>query len=92
MNWEIHSLLKSRSEVFKSGDPDLYRKSSKMKEPLIDFRRQCGGHAPVCIIGAEVEVVKSFKSLGIIITNNLPWSIPVDATVKKATNAPTPSG
>eukprot|EP00061_Rhincodon_typus_P011863 g37203.t1 len=26
MNWKIHSLLKSRSEVFKSGDPDLHRK------------------------------------------------------------------
>eukprot|EP00061_Rhincodon_typus_P009087 g32290.t1 len=27
MNQEIHSLLKSRSEAFKSDDPDLHRKS-----------------------------------------------------------------
>eukprot|EP00061_Rhincodon_typus_P011076 g35834.t1 len=27
MNWKTHSLLKYWSEVFKSGDPDLYRKS-----------------------------------------------------------------
>ncbi|XP_051888928.1 uncharacterized protein LOC127579910 [Pristis pectinata] len=27
MNWEIHSLLKSRTAAFKSGDPDLHKKS-----------------------------------------------------------------
>eukprot|EP00061_Rhincodon_typus_P007044 g28320.t1 len=31
MNWNIHSLLKSRSEVFNSGDPDLCMKCSVTK-------------------------------------------------------------
>eukprot|EP00061_Rhincodon_typus_P015431 g43098.t1 len=60
---EIHSLLKSRSEVYKSGNHDLYRKSSRMKEIVIDFREQSGWYAPVCI-NAEVEMVKTIKFLG----------------------------
>eukprot|EP00061_Rhincodon_typus_P014776 g42060.t1 len=43
MNQEIHCLLKSRSEVFKLGNSDLYRKSSKMKELVIDFRKRMEG-------------------------------------------------
>eukprot|EP00061_Rhincodon_typus_P002682 g18206.t1 len=55
-----------------------------MKELVVDFRKQCGGHAPVCINGAEVEVVESFEFLRVNVTNNLSWPIHVDATVKKA--------
>eukprot|EP00061_Rhincodon_typus_P017433 g46126.t1 len=37
----------------------------------INFRKWSGGQASACINGAEVEVVKSFKFLGVNITNNL---------------------
>eukprot|EP00061_Rhincodon_typus_P015343 g42959.t1 len=40
-------------------DNDLSIKDSKMKELTIDFRKRSGGHAPVCINGAEAEMVKS---------------------------------
>eukprot|EP00061_Rhincodon_typus_P013551 g39989.t1 len=136
MNRKIHSLLKSRSEAFKLGAPDLYRISrptadaisltlhssfgcldnndayvklwtlilhspnptpatrsstscardlnDKMKDLVIDFRKQSGGHVPVSIDGVEVEIVENFKFLGINITNNLSWSIHINAIVKKA--------
>eukprot|EP00061_Rhincodon_typus_P011052 g35792.t1 len=42
------------------------------------------GHALVCINGAEVEMVQSVRFLGVMIANNLSWSIHVDTTVKKA--------
>eukprot|EP00061_Rhincodon_typus_P008222 g30645.t1 len=49
----------------------------KMKELVIDFRNRNGGQAPVCISGAEVEMVETFKFLEVNITNNLSWSIHV---------------
>eukprot|EP00061_Rhincodon_typus_P010975 g35648.t1 len=55
-----------------------------MKKLVIDFRKQIGGHAPIYINGAEVEMVKSIKFLGVMITNNLSWSTHIDAKVKKA--------
>eukprot|EP00061_Rhincodon_typus_P010368 g34604.t1 len=55
----------------------------KIKELVIDFRKQSGGHVPICINGAEVEMVESIKFLGVMI-NNLSWSTNVDAMVQKA--------
>jgi len=43
---------------------------NKTKEIVIDFRKRCGGHAPIYISG-EIEIVDSFKFLGVQITNNL---------------------
>eukprot|EP00061_Rhincodon_typus_P015033 g42482.t1 len=37
--------------------------SSKTKELVIDIRKQNGGHVPVCINGAEVEMDESIKFL-----------------------------
>eukprot|EP00061_Rhincodon_typus_P010278 g34448.t1 len=90
MYWEIDSLLKSRSKAFKSGVPNLERKTSclckaisKMKELVINFVKGRGGHVPVYINGADVEVVESFKFLRVNIRNNLSWSIHITAVVKK---------
>eukprot|EP00061_Rhincodon_typus_P008469 g31097.t1 len=47
-------------------------------------RKKGGEHAPIHINGAEVERIKSIKFLGVTITDNLPWTSHVDATVKKA--------
>eukprot|EP00061_Rhincodon_typus_P011118 g35906.t1 len=65
-------------------DNQLFHNVSKMKELIIAVRKWSGGHAPVCIIGVDVEVVESFKFLGILITSNPSWSIHVNAMVKKA--------
>eukprot|EP00061_Rhincodon_typus_P008226 g30653.t1 len=62
-----------------------YRKDvGKMTELVIDFRKQSGGHTPVCINGAELEVVQSVKFWGVMINNHLSWSNYADVTVKKA--------
>eukprot|EP00061_Rhincodon_typus_P015138 g42654.t1 len=58
--------------------------ASNMKELVIDFRKQGGGHTPVYINGAEAEMVESVKFLGVMITNNLSWSTHFDAMAKKA--------
>eukprot|EP00061_Rhincodon_typus_P013207 g39434.t1 len=50
-----------------------------MKEFVIDFRKQKGGHIPIYINDAEVEMVENVKFLGMTITNT-----DVDAMVKKA--------
>ena len=49
---------------------------NKKKEIVIDFRKRRGEHAPVYIIGDEVERVERFKFLGVQITN-LFWSPPM---------------
>jgi hypothetical protein len=41
-------------------------------------------HAPFHIDRAAVEKVKSFKFLGVNITDNLKWSTHTDSVVKKA--------
>eukprot|EP00061_Rhincodon_typus_P014425 g41432.t1 len=65
-------------------DNNLSINVSKMKELIIDFRKRNGGHAPVCITGAEVEIVENVKFLGVTSTNNLFWSTHIHMTVKKA--------
>eukprot|EP00061_Rhincodon_typus_P013336 g39648.t1 len=52
--------------------------ADKTKELGIEFRKQGRRHAPVCISGAEVEMVYSIKFLGVMITNNLSWSIHIN--------------
>ena len=44
---------------------------SKTKELIVDYRKRWAEHAPIQIDGAEVEPVKSFKFLGLHITNKL---------------------
>ena len=56
---------------------------NKTKGIVIDVRKH-REHAPVYINGDEVERVKSFKFLGVQITNNLSWSPHADTVVKKA--------
>jgi hypothetical protein len=47
---------------------------NKMKEMIVDFRRQQREHAPVHINVAAVEKVERFKFLSVHITDNLKWS------------------
>ena len=55
-----------------------------MKEIIIDFRKCSGEHAPVYINAEVVEMVESFKFLGVQITNNLSWFPHANTKVKKA--------
>ena len=47
---------------------------NKTKELIVDFRRQQREHVPIHINGTAVDMVKSFKFLGVHITDNLKWS------------------
>ncbi|KAM9403078.1 uncharacterized protein ACWYII_029909 [Salvelinus alpinus] len=62
----------------------LSLKVNQTKELIMDYRRQQREHAPIHIDGAAEERVKSFKLVGVHITDNLKWSIHTDNVVKKA--------
>jgi hypothetical protein len=49
----------------------------------VDFRKQQREHAFIHIDGTTVEKVKSFKFLGVHITDYLKWSTHKDSVVKK---------
>ena len=49
-----------------------------MKELIVDFRKQQREHVPIHINGTAAEKVKSFKFLGVHITDNLKWSTHTD--------------
>ena len=49
----------------------------------MDFRKQQRKHPPIHIDGAAVERVKSFKFLGVQITEDLKWSFHTDSIGKK---------
>ena len=53
------------------GDNNLSLTVNKTKEIVIDFRKRKEEHAPLYINGDKVEMVESFKFLGVQITNNL---------------------
>eukprot|EP00061_Rhincodon_typus_P017837 g46721.t1 len=65
-------------------DNNLSINVSKMKELVIGFRKRSGGHAPLCINGPEVEMVKSIKFLGVMITSDLSSCTHDDVTIQKA--------
>ncbi len=56
----------------------------KIKELVVDFRRQSREHTPIIIDNTPVKRVNSFKFLSIHITENLTWSAHTDAVLKKA--------
>ena len=53
----------------------------KTKEMIVDYRR--AEHALILIDGAVVGQVKSFKFVGVHITNKLSWSKHTKTVVKK---------
>ena len=50
-------------------DNNLSLNVIKTKEMIVDYRKKRPEHAPILIDGATVEQVKSFKFLGVHITN-----------------------
>uniref|UniRef100_A0A7N8YA44 Transmembrane anterior posterior transformation 1b n=1 Tax=Mastacembelus armatus TaxID=205130 RepID=A0A7N8YA44_9TELE len=53
------------------------------RELVVDFRRSKKTPVPVSILGDEVEIVDSYKCLGVHINNKLDWSNNTDALFKK---------
>ncbi|TWW63624.1 hypothetical protein D4764_03G0006320 [Takifugu flavidus] len=63
---------------------NLQINAGKTKELVVDFRRRNNPPpAPVNILGTDVDVVESYKYLGVHLNNNLDWSHNTDALVKK---------
>ncbi|TWW75307.1 hypothetical protein D4764_14G0013100 [Takifugu flavidus] len=58
--------------------------ANKTKELVVDLlRRNNVPPAPVNILGTDVDVVESYKYLGVHLNNNLDWTHNTDALVKK---------
>ncbi|KAI4897620.1 hypothetical protein NFI96_030292, partial [Prochilodus magdalenae] len=56
----------------------------KMKEMIVDFRRGRHAHLPLHVGGSAVEVVSSYRYLGVHLSNNLTWSNNTSSLVRKA--------
>uniref|UniRef100_A0A9J7ZPA0 Reverse transcriptase domain-containing protein n=1 Tax=Cyprinus carpio carpio TaxID=630221 RepID=A0A9J7ZPA0_CYPCA len=64
-------------------DNNLSPNVSKTKEMIVDYRKsQREGHIPIHINGEIVETVKSYKFLGIHISEDLSWSIHSETIVR----------
>ncbi|TWW56005.1 hypothetical protein D4764_09G0010550 [Takifugu flavidus] len=51
---------------------------------VVDFRKSKSPPSPVCISGKDVEIVSSYRFLGVQLDNKLEWSTNTDAVYKKA--------
>ncbi|TWW56179.1 RNA-directed DNA polymerase from mobile element jockey [Takifugu flavidus] len=66
---------------------NLQINAGKTKELVVDFRRRNNPlPAAVNILGTDVDVVESYKYLGVHLNNNLDWTHNTDALVKKGNN------
>ena len=65
-------------------DNNLSLNVSETKELIVDYRKRLAKQAPINIDGAVVEWAKSFKFLGVHITNKLSWSKHTKTVVKRA--------
>ena len=57
---------------------------SKTKELVIDFRKKKAMATPIFIKGSQVEIVPSYKYLGVHLDKDLNWKENTNAVVKKA--------
>ena len=62
---------------------DLVLNVSKTKEIVVDFRKSKSVPSTLIVNNSEVEIVDSFKFLGIHITSNLSWSLHARYMCKK---------
>ena len=61
----------------------LQLNTTKTKEMVVDFRRSQPPLLPVSIEGVSVEVINTYKYLGVHLDNKLDWSANIDALYKK---------
>ncbi len=70
-----------------SQDNNLVLNATKTKEMILDFRRlKPSLHCPININGEKVEIVQSFKYLGVHISHNATWTANTSLMVKKRTS------
>ncbi|KAK0154710.1 RNA-directed DNA polymerase from mobile element jockey [Merluccius polli] len=61
----------------------LQLNTSKTKEMIVNFRRKASHFTPVNIQGLDIEVVESYKFLGVHLNNKLNWTDNTHALYKK---------
>ncbi|KAK7158641.1 hypothetical protein R3I94_005089 [Phoxinus phoxinus] len=61
----------------------LHINASKTKEMVVDFRRRPPGTAPVNIQGVDIEMVETYKYLGVHLNKKLDWSTNTEVLYKK---------
>ena len=71
---------------------DMKLNGLKCKETVISFLRQSDNYTPLYIHDQQLELVTSFKILGLTINNHLKWNDNVAIVVKKRRNAFTSFG
>ena len=57
--------------------------AGKTKELVVDFRRRKVPPSPVNIQGTDIEIVDSYKYLGVHLNKNLDWTVNTQAVYKK---------
>lgn len=65
------------------GNHHLTLNMNKIKEVIVDFRRNRDKSKIVSIKGEEVEVVEEYRYLGVHLDNRLEWRINSEAVYKK---------
>ena len=78
--WEYRGVISSFTEWSRSNG--LILNTAKTKEMIIDFSRK-PSHQPITIDGETIEVVKTYKYLGVHLDNKLDWSVQANALYKK---------
>lgn len=61
----------------------LFDETEKTRVLILDLRKKAPPPQALLIKGTEVELVDSFRFLGLHITSNLSWSVNTSVTVKK---------
>ena len=61
----------------------LQLNTHKTKEMVLDFRRHCPSPLPVTISGEEIEIIASYKYLGLQLDHTFDWSVNTDHVYKK---------
>uniref|UniRef100_A0A3B1JI52 Reverse transcriptase domain-containing protein n=1 Tax=Astyanax mexicanus TaxID=7994 RepID=A0A3B1JI52_ASTMX len=62
---------------------NLLLNTSKTKEMVVDFRRARPPTQPVSIVGVDVEMVKTYRYLGLHLDDRLDWSANTDILYRK---------
>lgn len=66
-----------------SSENGLVLNTSKTKEMIVDFRKNKSQYLPVQVSGERIEVVPTYKYLGVHLDHKLDWTVQANAAYKK---------